>query len=171
VRRWLTIGALWLAASACPAAEFPRLTANGFGPLKIGMRERDAVRRFHIRVAADDGANSFDCRQDEFPAYPSVSIMAERGVITRIAVAAPSTLRTDRGFGIGSREAEILRAYGPAMKVETAAYEEEPAHDLTFWASGEKEGRRGVRYGTDAHGRVQWFAVGSPSISAMEGCL
>jgi hypothetical protein len=160
-----------IAATATASTPLPPLTPNGWGKLRIGMRERDAVRLFHIRVAADDETNSFDCRQEDLPGHPGVSVMAESGVITNISVEAPSRLRTERGFGVGSREADIRRAYGPALKVETAEYAEEPAHDLTFWASGQKQDRRGVRYGTDARGRVTWFAVGGPSISYMEGCI
>ena len=170
MRRLLLVLALSLAPTPAMAAGQLRLTPDGFGDLKIGMKERDAARRFHLKIAQDD-VSSYDCRENTWPGHPGVGVMAERGVITRVSVAAPSRLRTDRGFGVGSREADIRRAYGPGLKVETAAYEEEPAHDLTFWAAGRKESRRGVRYGTDAHGVVRWFAVGSPSISYIEGCL
>jgi hypothetical protein len=159
------------AAIASIATAAPPLTPDGWGKLRIGMRESVAAKHLGLKIAPDDQVQSFECRQDELAGQPDMSVMAERGIITRIAIGGLSRLRTDRGFGVGSREADIRRAYGSALQVETAAYEEEPAHDLTFWAHGHNESRRGVRYGTDAKGRVQWLAVGTPSIGAMEGCL
>ena len=156
-----------LLASAAVAAS-PPLTPFGLGLLKIGMREADAARRLGLRIAPDDEVNGWECRLDELPGHPGLSVMVERGVVTRIGIASPSRLKTDRGFGIGAREADLRRAYGKALKVATAAYEAEPAHDLTVWAI---RGKRGVRYGTDARGRVQAIYAGSKSIANIEGCL
>ncbi len=165
--RLALLATLAVALAGPAAAAPPPLTAEGWGKLRIGMRERDAVRLFRLRVPPTAGVDSFECRQDQVPGYPGVFVMAENGVITRISVDGPGRLRTDRGFGVGSREADIRRAYGTALEVATAAYLEEPAHDLTFWTHG---GRRGVKYGTNADGRVDWLTVGSRSITYIEGC-
>jgi hypothetical protein len=157
-----------LAASSEAVSAPAPLTPDGWGELRVGMRERDAVRLFGLHIPRDDGVSSYDCRQEEVPHFPGLVVMAERGVVTRITIEPPSRLRTDRGIGIGSREADVKRAYGPALKIVTAAYQEEPAHDLTFWAPG---GKRGVRIGTNAAGRVEAIYVGSRSISYIEGCL
>jgi hypothetical protein len=163
------IGALsFAAASAGIAADTPRLTPAGVGDLKIGMRERDAVRRFHLKVARDDGVSSFECRENAWPAHPDVWVMAERGKVTRITIEGASRLRTDRGLGIGSTEAEVRRSYGAKLKIETRPYEAEPAHQLTFWTAG---GSRGVRYDTNAEGVVEAIFVGGRSIVYIEGCL
>ncbi len=163
--RGILLGLIWLACSG--AAATPALTPDGLGALRIGMRERDAAKAGTIRIAKDDGVDTFECRIDKVIGQPGVYAMAERGVITMIGVREPSHLQTDRGLGLGSREAEVRRAYGSALKVATAAYLEEPAHDLTFWAPG---GRRGILYETNEHGRVTWIRAGSRSIELIEGC-
>ena len=155
--------ALPLAAGAAT----PPLTAQGWGKLRIGMPEREAVRLFHLRVPKTIGADSFDCRQDEMPTQEGFYVMAERGVVTRITIAAPSRLTTDRGLGIGATEDEVKQAYGPTLKVATTPYEAEPAHELTFWTA---HGMRGVRYDTNAAGAVEAIYVGSRSITYIEGC-
>jgi hypothetical protein len=154
-----------LGASVVQAA--PPLTAQGWGKLRIGMRERDAVRLFHLRVPKSDGADSFDCRQDEMPSQEGLFVMAERGIVTRITIEAPSRLKTDRGLGISATETEVKRAYGRKLKIDTAPYLEEPAHELIFWNA---RGTRGVRYDTNIAGAVDAIYVGSRSIINIEGC-
>jgi hypothetical protein len=156
-----------IAALASTAAAAPPLTARGWGKLRIGMRERDAVRLFHLRVPTNLGADSFDCRQDEMPSQEGLFVMAERGVVTRITIEAPSRLRTDRDLGIGATEDEVKRAYGPELKTRTAPYMSEPAHELDFRSA---HGARGVRYDTNAAGAVEAIYVGSRSIIYIEGC-
>jgi hypothetical protein len=157
-------------ASRATAAE-PILTPFGLGPLKIGMREAEAAKRLGLRIAPDGDVDSLICREDSYQPYPDISVMAERGIVTRIVIAAPSRLRTDRGLGIGSTEADVRRVYGHHLKIETAAYEDEPAHDLTFWVVRSKHRWRGIRYGTDEHGRVRVIYAGSKSIRYIESCL
>ena len=164
----ITVAALIIVfhAFAAPAPP-PALTAQGWGRLRIGMRERDAVRLFHLRVPKSDGVDSFECRQDELPNQEGLFVMAERGVVTRITIEAPSQLITDRGLGIGASEGDVKRAYGQRLKIQTAPYLEEPAHELDFWSAG---GKRGVRYDTNAAGAVEAIYVGSRSIAYIEGC-
>jgi hypothetical protein len=155
------------AAVASAAMAAPPLTARGWGKLRIGMRERDAVRLFHMRIPGSLGADSFDCRQDEIPSQEGLFVMAEHGVITRITIEAPNRLVTDRGLGIGAGEDEVKRAYGRGLKIHTAPYLDEPAHELDFWTV---HGARGVRYDTNAAGVVEAIYVGSRAISYIEGC-
>jgi hypothetical protein len=152
-------------ASAASAA--PRLTAQGWGKLRIGMRERDAVRLFHLRVPRSDGADSFACRQDEMPSREGLFVMAQHGIVTRISIEAPARLVTDRGLGIGAAEDEVKRAYGGKLKISTAPYLSEPAHELDVWTADRK---RGVRYDTNAAGAVEAIYVGDRSITLIEGC-
>jgi hypothetical protein len=133
------------------------------------MRETYAAKHLGLEIVPDDDPDSLLCREDGYRGYPGVAVMAESGVITRIVIFKSSSLRTERGFGIGSREADVRRAYGAKLKVETRAYEDEAAHYLTFWATGGKH-RRGVRYSTNAKGRVEEVFVGSNSIEYIEGC-
>jgi hypothetical protein len=167
MHRLLLVVALSLAAQPAMAAGQPLLTPNGFGDLKIGMKERDAIRRFHLKVARDDGVSSYECRENRWPGHPGVWIMAQQGRITRISVTTDGP-RTDRRVGVGSREADIKRAYGPTLIISEHSYEEAPAHYLTAWAV---TGRRGVRFETNRMGEVTAFHVGDSSIENIEGCL
>jgi len=131
------------------------------------MKERDAVRRFHLKVARDDGVNSYTCREDTWPAHPNVWVMARNGRISRISTE-DKALRTDKGFGVGSREIDIERAYGAALTIEPHTYDDPPAHYLTSWTV---KGKRGVRYETDQHRRVAVIHAGDDAIEYVEGCL
>ncbi|MGZ3376204.1 MAG: hypothetical protein ACXU8S_06370 [Phenylobacterium sp.] len=161
--------ALVTTALAIASAAFasPPLTAEGWGKLRIGMRERDAVRLFHLRVPRGPGPDSFECRQDELPSQEGLFVMAQHGIVTRISIEAPNRLVTDRGLGIGAAESEIKAAYGSRLKIHTAPYLEEPAHELDIWTA---HGKRGVRYDTNTAGAVEAIYVGDRSITLIEGC-
>ena len=162
----LLIAALAAGAPATP----PPLTPEGWGELRIGMSEAEAVRKFRLNVPSnDDGVSSVACRELTFPkGGPGLVAMAENGRITRISIFGDSRMRTDGGFGLGAREADIRRAYGRNLRVETHKYDEEPAHYLTAWTV---PGKRGVRFETDQKGVVTTIHAGSRSIEYIEGCL
>lgn len=165
----IALSALAASAGAPQPATTP-LTPDGWGEVRIGMSEAEAVRRFNLKVpSSDDGVSSEACRELTFPeGGPALVVMAENGKVTRISVFRGSDLKTDRGFGLGAREADVRKAYGPALKVEPHKYDDLPAHYLTAWTV---TGRRGVRYETDQKGRVTTIHVGGPSIQYIEGCL
>ena len=144
------------------------LTADGWGGLKIGMREADAVRRFGLKVPPDDGVNSTDCRQLFMRGRSGILVMTEKGRVTRITIFGTSQLKTDRGLGVGASEADVRRAYGAGLKIEPSAYDEEPAHYLTAWTAS---AGRGVRFETGPNRRVERIHVGDEAIEYVEGCL
>jgi len=164
----LALSAIALFAAA--PAPVPPLTPLGWGDLKIGMSEAEAVRRFELNVpSSDDGVSSEACRELSFPkGGPDLVVMTENGKVTRVSAFHGSALKTDRGFGLGAREADIRRAYGAALKVEPHKYDDLPAHYLTAWTV---KGKRGVRYEIDQKGRVTTIHAGGPSIEYVEGCL
>ncbi|TAJ73271.1 MAG: hypothetical protein EPO51_06445 [Phenylobacterium sp.] len=166
----LLLSALIAGLVAGAPAAVPPLTPDGWGELRIGMAEAEAVRKFRLIVPGDDdGVSSEACRELAFPeGGPRLVAMAENGRITRISTFEDGPLRTDRGFGVGSREGDIRKAYGRTLRVETHKYDEEPAHYLTAWTVA---GRRGVRFETDRKGVVHTVHVGGPSIEYVEGCL
>lgn len=49
-------------------------------------------------------------------------MLATDGVVGRVEVAGSSAIRTDRGIGIGSTEAEVRRAYGQDLTEEPHPY-------------------------------------------------
>jgi len=166
----LLLNALIAGLVAGVPAAVPPLTPDGWGELRIGMSEAEAVHKFRLIVPSDDdGVSSYACRELAFPeGGPDLVAMAENGRITRISVFRDSAIRTERGFGVGSREAEIRKAYGRNLRVKTHAYDEEPVHYLTAWTV---PGKRGVRFETDQKGVVRTVHVGGPSIQYIEGCL
>jgi hypothetical protein len=156
------------AASAAVAAPAP-ITVDGWGDLKIGMPEKEAVRRLAMKpvnVLPDEDSTS--CKEFQPAGQPAMVVMTIDGRVARISLYEKSPLKTARGFMIGDREADIRRAYGPALKVEPHAYDGPKAHYLTFWT---KPGKRGIRYETDVKGRVNTIHAGGPQIEYIEGCL
>jgi hypothetical protein len=147
------------AASAAP----PPLTADGWGALRIGMPESEAVRRFGLVSTAVDG----DCHAIEFTGRIDLTGMARNGRIASLVAGGESRLRTDRGLRIGSTEAEVRRAYGAGLMIEPNAFEEPPAHYLTYWV---RPNVRGVMYETDVKGRVVAIHAGDETIGWTDGC-
>jgi len=152
-----------LASVAGAAPKSPPLTAEGWGPVRIGMREADAARRFGMVSTEVDG----DCHHIEFPGRTDLTGIARKGRLASLLVGGASRLRTDRGLGIGSSEREVRRAYGPGLKVEPNAYEDAPAHYLIFWA---QPNVRGVMFETNTKGAVTAIHAGDETIGWTDGC-
>ena len=100
-------------------------------------------------------------------AIPGLLFLFEDGKLSRISAIEPSTVATPRGVHVGSTAEEVRKAYGVGIKTEPHHYEDRPAEYLTFWLN---PGRRGVRFETDNHGRVDSIHAGTSSIEYVEGC-
>ena len=171
-------------AAATPPAESPpsgdALTAEGWGPLRIGMTLDEVV----AAAGPDSDPEAIGGPEPEYcdqfrpeQAPEGLLVMIEQGVLTSISIFEPSTLRTDRGFGIGSTAAEIKAAYGDAATVEPHHYVGPPAEYITAWNGGrpsepyvQDPNARGISYETDESGVVTLIKVGGPSIQYVEGC-
>jgi len=167
--RGLLAGLIAAGAISTASAATPPITADGWGDLKIGMPEKEAVRRLamkRVNVLPDEDSTS--CKEFEPAGQPTMIVMTIDGRVARVSLYEKSPLKTDRGFTIGDREADIRKAYGPALKVEPHAYEGPEGHYLTVWT---RPGKRGVRYETNAKGRVNSIHAGGPQIEYIEGCL
>jgi len=166
--------------AAAPVAADPNvLTADGLGALKIGMTAAEVTAAMGPDSSpnAAGGADPQAC--DEFRperAPEGVLVMMEQGVLTRISLIRAATLKTDRGFGIGSSGAAIKAAYGGGVVAQPAKYEAAPAEDLFVWARGGSTAyvtdasARGVRYEIGTDGLVKAVRAGGPSIQLVEGC-
>jgi hypothetical protein len=167
-------------AKAAPATDAV-LTAEGFGPLRIGMTRAEVVKA----LGGDDdpeavgGPDPASC--DEFRparAPKDMLVMIEEGRLTRISLIDGSEVKTDRNLGLGAAAAAVRAAYGPALQAEPHKYEAAPAEYLSVWAKDPPKDEkspapataRGIVYEVGAKGVVQAISGGGPSILYVEGC-
>ncbi len=162
-----------------PPAVAP-LTAEGWGPLRIGM----TVAEVEAAMGADSDPDSVggpdpeSCDQFRPERAPEgLLVMIVDGRLDRISVFEPATLVTDRGLGVGATAAQVKSTYGDALSIEPHHYIGLPAEYLTAWVGGrpanpylQDPAARGVRYETSAEGLVEQIHVGGTSIQYVEGC-
>ncbi|HEX6343294.1 hypothetical protein [Umezawaea sp.] len=93
----------------------PSSGSVGFGVLKLGMAEADAVATGFITRTGDD---SLGCHQYSSQGHPdmvgAVVVSPSAGVV-RITI--PSTAKTSMGIGVGSTVAEVKARYPSATAV------------------------------------------------------
>jgi hypothetical protein len=176
------------AGIALPAAEAPApanslsvLTAEGWGPLRIGMTREEVTKALgpDADPEAVGGPNPDSC--DEFRpirAPKGMLVMIEEGRLTRISLVRGAAVKTDRGLGIGATASAVRAAYGAALMAEPHKYVPAPAEYLTIWSGGSPApdavrgpAARGIRYSIEKTGRVAQIHSGRPSIDYVEGCL
>lgn len=167
-------------ASAPPAQQPPApaansLTANGYGPLRIGMTRAEIVAAMGEdanpdAVGGPDPASCDMFRPAEAP--EGLLVMVEDGVLTSVYLGRNTAVRTDRGLAIGDTAVAVKQAYGTAAEVTPHKYVDAPAEYITVWTTADHDGAsaRGLRYEIGDDGRVQGIAVGGPSIQYVEGC-
>lgn len=163
-----------------PAEEALTLTAEGYGPLRVGMTldEVTAAMGPDADPEAVGGPEPEYCDQFRPENAPEgVLVMIEQGVLTRISLIEPG-VTTDRGISVGDSAAAVREAYGDALEVSPHTYVDPPGEYLTWWASGAPEGEytndeaaRGIRYEIGEDGNVQVIHGGGPAIQYVEGCL
>lgn len=165
--------------AAPPAVDANLLTAEGLGPVRIGMTRADVVALWGEDSAPEavGGADPETC--DVFHpvnAPQGVSVMIQNGVLTRITLMRDAVIRTDRGFGLGDSALAIKQAYGGAVIAQPHKYQGPPAEDLFAWARGGSTAyvadpaARGVRYEIGGDGKVAMIHAGDPSIQLVETC-
>lgn len=157
------------------------LTAEGFGPLRIGMTLADVVTTYGPDSDPDSvgGPEPESCDQFRPARAPAdLLVMIEEGRLTRISLLSGSEVRTDTGLHLGLSAARVRAAYGPALRAEPHKYADPPAEYLTVWARGGPgadgiagEGSRGIRYEIGSDGNVATIHAGGDSIQYVEGCL
>ena len=164
----VVISALALLASASiVVARTPvQLTPDGLGPLRIGMPERELVRRFHFVAPKDDPTDASSCTQLESDQWPGVSVMTEKHRVTRISLFRDSKVADERGLRVGMSEADVRHAYHGVLKNEPHAYDNPPAGYFTY----RRPDGRGIRYELNAHRRVTAIYAGGSAIEYIEGC-
>ena len=166
--------------SAAPPA-VPLLTAEGFGPLRIGMTLADVVTTYGPDSDPESVGGPEPETCDHFRparAPEGLLVMIEEGRLTRISLLSGSDVKTDRGLHLGLSAARVRAAYGAELRSEPHAYADPPAEYLTVWARGgpgadgiASEGSRGIRFEIGSEGNVATIHGGGDSIQYVEGCL
>jgi len=171
------------AAAPVAAPEAPAravLTAEGFGPLRIGMSRAEVVRALgeDSDPEAVGGPDPESCDMFRPLRAPAgMLVMIEEGRLTSISLIEGARVATDRGLSVGAAAAAVRAAYGGALEAGPHKYEEAPAEYLTFWTKDAPRGdeyaaasARGIRYEIGGRGAVQAIHAGGPSIQYVEGC-
>lgn len=163
-------------AQPAPTATDPQaLTAEGWGPLRIGMTRDEITAALgpDANPGAVGGADPAQCDQYRPQRAPDgMLLMVEGGRLTRISLTRDSQVKTDRGLGLGATPPEVVSAYGAAIRSEPHKYEGPPANYLTVWTHGDgaDPASRGIRYEVTGSGKVMLIHAGGPSITYVEGC-
>jgi hypothetical protein len=151
------------------------LTADGWGPLRIGMTRQEVVTASgeDANPEAVGGPDPDSC--DEFRpsrAPEGMLVMIEQGRLSRISLSEGSDVRTDEGFAVGDSAATIKAAYGSEAAATPHKYSPAPAEYITVWQGGASgPDARGMVYEVGTDGRVSHIHAGGPSIKYVEGCL
>lgn len=171
------------AAPEAPApAAVPTLTAEGYGPLRIGMTlaEVNSALGPDSDPEAVGGPEPEVCDQFRPARAPEgLLVMIEEGRLARITLHEAAPVATDRGLRVGAAAAVVRAAYGAAVSAEPHEYQEPPAEYLTIWTRGAPAAgggttdpaARGMRYEVASDGRVAAIHAGGPAIQYVEGCL
>jgi hypothetical protein len=159
------------APGARPNAPTPRLpateplTAYGRAPVRVGMDEREALASLGLTPPSED-AETADCRIVRPDGPAGLYVMLEHGRVVRVSVEGESAVRTREGLGIGSTEGQVRAIYADQLVVAPHEYVIGGKY-LTWWAD---EGVAGLRFETDAQGRVTAMHGGGPAVAYSEGC-
>ena len=158
-----------------PVSAADKLTALGFGPLRVGMTraEVEAALGPDADPEAVGGPDPASCDMFRPQRAPEgLLVMVENGVLTSVWLSRNTAVETDRALNIGDMAAEVKRVYGAAAEVEPHKYVEAPAEYITVWSTADRQSAaaRGIKYEIGMDGRVQTIAGGGPSIEYVEGC-
>lgn len=158
-----------------PPAASNVLTAQGYGPLRIGMTtaEIEAALGADSDPNAVGGADPASCDMFRPARAPEgLLVMTNDGRLASVWLTRNATVTTDRGFKIGDAASAVKAAYGAAAVVTPHKYQDAPAEYITVWATSDRTGpnARGIKYEIGADGNVSSIAGGGPSIEYVEGC-
>jgi hypothetical protein len=167
------------APAPSPAITFDVLTPDGIGPLKIGLTKDEVIAAAgDTRTPDAAGIPGSECSEFQPQRAPDgLWVMIEAGKLTRITVGEMSTLKTDKGLGLGDPADAVKTAYGAEAKTTPHKYQGAPAEYITWWTGGPRsephvqdETARGIVYEIDGTGKVGAIHAGGPSIQYVEGC-
>jgi hypothetical protein len=153
------------------------LTVEGLGPVKIGMTLAEVERALGTKLSmyylddTDPNACGTGNRADGKNA--DVYYLLEDGKLARIEIVTLDTgtptvpaIRTAKGIGLGSTEAQVKAAY-PGVKVEPHPYLEDAGHYMVVKSA---DGKTGIIFETDTKTVIEFRAGAYPQVGYIEGC-
>jgi hypothetical protein len=157
------------------AATTGRLTAEGWGPLRIGMTRAQVVAAAgpDANPSAVGGPDPESCDQFRPRSAPQgLLVMVERDTLTRISLSRNAAVMTDAGFSVGDTAPAVQRHYARTADVTPHKYLSAPAKYITVWTRGRPPApsARGIVYEIGSDDRVSHVHAGGPSIQYVEGC-
>ena len=169
-------------AATPPAAEITLdvLTADGIGPLTIGMTKAEVIAavgdtRTPGAVGGPEPESCEEFRPQNAP--DDVLVMIVDGKLARISLVDMASVKTDKGLGLGDTADAVKTGYGDQAKASPHKYQDKPAEYITWWKGGPRtepyvqdEAARGIVYEIDGTGKVGAIHAGGPSIQYVEGC-
>lgn len=156
------------------------LTADGIGPLTIGMDRADIVEMMggpETPVAAP-GAEPSACEVFHPAEAPDgVYVLLEEGVLASIYLTDQSSVTTDKGLKVGDTPDAVKAVYGDRVVETPSKYLEAPAGELTVWKDGntseawvDDPAARGLQFSVGADSLIHEIKAGGPAIQLVEGC-
>lgn len=168
------------AAETTPAtpATADALHADGWSALKIGMSRAEVVAAVGDKRDPNTADIPGECSEFQPSNAPDgLWVMIESDKLTRITLSDLSTVKTDKGLGLGDAANAVKTAYGAEAKATPHKYQDKPAEYITVWQGGPRaepyvqdEAARGIVYEIDGTGKVGAIHAGGPSIQYVEGC-
>jgi hypothetical protein len=158
-----------------PVSAADKLTAQGYGPLRIGMTraEVEAALGPDANPEAVGGPEPESCDMFRPARAPEgLLVMIIDGVLGSVWVSRNAAVETDRALNVGDAAAEVKRVYGAAAEVMPHKYADAPSEYITVWSTTDHQSAaaRGLKYEIGPDGRVQSIAGGGPSTQYVEGC-
>lgn len=158
-----------------PGAPGPAaLTADGWGPLRMGMARAEVVAAVGEDANPDavGGPEPEACDEWRPARAPGgMMVMLVQGRLARITLLDESEVKTASGFGPGDEAADVEAAHPDAV-VWPHKYLDAPASYITAWETDpDGPDPRGIRYETGLEGTVTHVHAGGPAIQYVEGCL
>ena len=162
-------------APGTPVSAADKLTAQGYGPLRIGMTraEVEAALGPDANPEAVGGPEPESCDMFRPSRAPDgLLVMLIDGALNSVWVSRNAAVETDRALNVGDTAAEVKRVYGASAEVMPHKYAEAPSEYITVWSTADHQSAaaRGLKYEIGPDGRVQSIAGGGPSIQYVEGC-
>jgi hypothetical protein len=159
----------------------PLLTAEGYGPLRIGMSLAAVEEALGPDVSPEEPGGPDPQSCDIFHparAPDGMLVMIEDGRLTRVSLVDGSAVKTTHGLGLGDAAATVRARLDNRVQASPHEYLAPAGAYLTIWEGSRRAERdvqdpaaRGIRYEIGLDNQVETIHAGGPAIQYVEGCL